>query len=167
VTPRTLPPVAGESPKLFAEAPGAHVWSWRNLYVGVWSGQTTPAMVQAMLDVQAEMATRFHGDIGQISIIEATTKLPTPDTREVMTRAMKQSSTRAVAIVMSGQGFWMSAVRSVLTAVVFVVRGKVAMQFFDSEEESLRWLVGQLERPPEIEHALEAVRAMRAASREG
>ncbi|MFT5353823.1 MAG: hypothetical protein ACI9KE_001023 [Polyangiales bacterium] len=78
--------------------------------------------------------------VGHPAVIN-NTQLPTAEAREVATTYNRQSRMTSIAVVVDGQGFWSSAARGFLTAVLFAQRGQsqAKTQVFKDVGDALRW----------------------------
>jgi hypothetical protein len=93
--------------------------------------------------------SRLHGQpIAALTIIEHGAGVPGPELRKEITRVVDESRafTRCAAQVLRGQGFWLSAVRSLLTAIELIRPGDLPRRVFDDVTPASRWMAGHLQR---------------------
>ena len=71
----------------------------------------------------------------------------------------------SIAVVVDGEGFWLSAARGFLTAVLFLQRGNASTQVFKELGEALVWQSNELgDASPKVRDARAALLALRAVS---
>jgi hypothetical protein len=86
-------------------------------------------------------ASHPGGDVG-LTLVQVGIKLPSSELRKAASEAMTStmSHTRCVARVFFGAGFWMSTVRSVLTAIELIQPYPIPRRTFALVAPATRWL---------------------------
>ena len=113
-------------------------------------GETVITIVQSELTVEAlhaskaaydKLGTRYPGSVS-LTVVHAGIKLPDAAMRNLTSEIMAQtrSRTRGVARVFFGDGFWLSTVRSVLTAIELMRPYDLPRRTFGTLEPATTWL---------------------------
>lgn len=91
---------------------------------------------------QETMLKSIEGGTLLLTIIDASVPLPTEDARSLVIDTFRRMSARnaAAATVVRGEGFWVSAIRSTLTALNLVVRPGCPQRTFAEVDEAMDWL---------------------------
>jgi hypothetical protein len=90
---------------------------------------------------------RGRGAAG-LTIVQGGVSIPGPELRQAMNESIKDSRTHSVcsAQVLIGTGFWLSTMRSVLTALELIRPGDLPRRTFEDVAPAARWVAGHLER---------------------
>ncbi|MFK8000590.1 MAG: hypothetical protein AB8H86_13400 [Polyangiales bacterium] len=112
----------------------------QNLVLAVWGEASTARPMRAIHQSHLELL-RLYPRVGHLAVINDTPKMPTAEAREVASTYNRQSQMTSIAVVLHGDGFWLSAARGFLTAVLFAQRGqsKAKTQVFKDVSEALEW----------------------------
>lgn len=138
------------------------VATWENLVLAVWGEAPGPQPMQAIHDSHLELL-KDHARVGHLVLIDGGPQIPTAEAREMASRYSKQSKMSSIAVVIRGEGFWLSAARGFLTAVLFLQRTNAPTQFFKKLDDALDWQSERLgsDAPRGVE-AMKAIRELAA-----
>jgi len=128
-------------------------------------GPAAPAVEGQIAALQKLAATGARG-IGFLLILEQGAKTPDTETRRSVDKAFKDLGERlkACAIVMLGEGFWASAVRSTLAILLVSSARGYETKIFATPPDATLWLAGQLrgvENSASLEDLSRAAKALR------
>jgi hypothetical protein len=81
-----------------------------------------------------------------LTLVNGIVRIPGPELRRAIDQSVKDSiqHTRCTATVLSGSGFWLSTMRSVLTAMEFIRPGDMPRRTFQVVPPATRFLAEQL-----------------------
>lgn len=117
------------------------VAGWRNIGFVLWGAQATLRSVRKMGAMSANLM-KDHTKISIIQVIPENAALPTDDAKDLllkMTEAGGQSIA-CLAYVMSGEGFWASAMRGYLTNTHWVRHRPFVPRILATIEDVAFWL---------------------------
>jgi fructose-specific phosphotransferase system component IIB len=116
--------------------------AYRNLTIGVWAGQATLEAVQRVARVSRQMLEAHPNGHSSVVFVLDGTPAPTPDARAAFATVLDARTTdlSCTAIVVEGQGFWASGIRSAITNMRIAAAGTVMLRMHDKIEELLEWL---------------------------
>jgi hypothetical protein len=126
------------------EFPGAHrVWLWRNVLVVYWYGHPSADSSDALAEI-TEQVLAGMGDSDKLSYVHLITqklKLPDAATRAALLESTHRFAGRtAVAgVVVSGGGFWASAIRSFVTGIAVLAPRSLDLRIFGATQELMPW----------------------------
>lgn len=128
-----------------------------------WRAQVTLADVRAVIQLRDELrkSNRFTG---AIHIAEAGLPVPEESVRQTAQRAFegRRDQAAAIALVVLGEGFGASTIRSVGTAV-FALRG-IPTRLFADTDTAAKWLVEEMQAYGDESSLSAACRTLRAAT---
>src|SRR5690348_2222810 len=103
--------------------------------------ELTVEALRASVTAYHELRARYPGSVLSVTVSSPDARIPSPDTRNEASLAMVecQEETRCTAVVILGQGFYFSTMRSVLTAINLVRPYKVPMRVFADLGLAVRW----------------------------
>lgn len=112
----------------------------QNLVLAVWGEASTARPMRAIHQSHLELL-QLYPRVGHLAVINDTPKMPTAEAREVASTYNRQSRMTSIAVVVDGEGFWVSAARGFLTAVLFAQRGqsKAKTDVFRNVSDALQW----------------------------
>ena len=114
---------------------------WRNVGFVCWGAQATLRSVRKMGAMSAALA-KAHTKFSMIQVIPDGVPLPEDDAKNLLLK-MTEAGSRSLAClvyVMSGEGFWASAMRSYLTNVHWVRQRPFVPRILTKIEEVASWL---------------------------
>jgi hypothetical protein len=127
-----------------------------------WRSQVTQADVRALIQARDELrkSGRF---VGALHIAEAGLPVPDEAVRQTAQRGFegRRDQTSAIALVVLGEGFAASAIRSVGTAV-FALRG-IPTRLFADTDAAAKWMVDEMQAYRDERALAAACRSLRAA----
>jgi hypothetical protein len=129
---------------LLALSPGEYAfYRFGNLAINVWTGQPTGPAVRRLSELTTESRRSCPEGISSVHWIVQGVGLPTPEARA----ELRQLATRdgdhiaCVGVVLNGQGFWASALRSALSGVLLVgPKALFPLRIYGTAEELADWL---------------------------
>lgn len=140
---------------------------WENLVLAVWGESPALASMEAIHRSHLEVLER-RASVGHLVLVEGTPKMPSPEARDHAARYSSQSRMSAIAIVLDGEGFWMSAARALLTTVLFVTRNEAPTKLFSRLEHAVTWQAAALgETDAYGQRARQAIVGLRAFGASG
>jgi hypothetical protein len=106
----------------------------------------TAEMLRASIAAGRQLSAKRGGPIAAITIIEHGATLPGPELRGELNRTVEASRgyTLCAAQVLRGNGFWVSTVRSLLTAITMLRPGDLPRRVFDDSTPAARWAARHL-----------------------
>lgn len=112
----------------------------QNLVLAVWGEAPDAPPMRAIHQSHLNLLDRYPR-VGHLAVINNMPKLPTPEARDVASMYNRQSRMTSIAVVVDGDGFWLSAARGFLTAVLFAQRGQSTAKtdVFKHVDDALRW----------------------------
>jgi hypothetical protein len=104
--------------------------------------EVTEESLQASITACHRLHEKFPGGVVGLTVVECGIKLPDAPLRQASSAAMAATSrqTRIMARVFLGEGFWLSTVRSVLTAIELIRPYDLPRRTFTEIEPATRWL---------------------------
>jgi hypothetical protein len=132
---------------LLAASPGEYAfYRFGNLAINVWTAQPTGPAVRRLTELTVESRRKCPEGISSVHWIMQGVALPTPEARA----ELRQLATRhgdhiaCVGVVLNGEGFWASAVRSALMGILLVgPKAAFPLRLYGSAEELAEWLPGE------------------------
>ena len=157
--------------------PGVHSsFVWQNVAITVWFG---PATMQSLVEFDKgckSFCGKHPEGISSVHImVPGGTSMPTAEARTEVGRIMRENAkhTTACATLIPGNGFWASALRSMVTAILMLAPRSLAFRMFGDMESLAQWLAplhsrgtGVVVQANELYRALRLVHrsALRAAA---
>jgi hypothetical protein len=113
-----------------------------NITLIVWWSQATAAAVERVASVTRIVCAQHPEGFSNIHVIRDGAALPSPEARSGFVRMMKDHAAqlRNVAVVLGGEGFWASMMRSAITSMRFVSPRSFEMRLHGRSGEILNWL---------------------------
>jgi hypothetical protein len=138
------------------QGPAQAVGTFDSMLITVIRGPISVEGVRRATDVGRELGEQFPGAVGALTIVEAHVPMPDSEARAVSASSTKESDrwVTAAATVMLGDGFWMSAARSVYTGIMLLARGAKTRKVFGDADEGAAWLAEELGFEPAQREAL-------------
>ncbi len=115
-----------EVPTEFQSGPGYVVSTWRNVLLMLWMDKITSASLDVTERAGKMLERQYKNDQVAVSMSLPTVPLPDDDVRKHAARLMRErgDAVRLSVTVIEGDGFWLSAGRMVMTALVTLSGGK-------------------------------------------
>lgn len=113
-----------------------------NITIVVWWSQATGPAVERVAAVTRIVCAQHPEGISNIHVIREGAALPTAEARSGFVRMMKEHASQLsnVAVVVGGEGFWASMMRSAITSMRFVSPRSFEMRLHGKTGEILNWL---------------------------
>lgn len=117
------------------------VAGWRNVGFVFWGAQATVSAVRKM-GAMSTALMKGHTRISIVQVIPDSTALPTDEAKDLLLKMTKAggSSIACLVYVMSGEGFWASAMRSYLTNVHWVRHRPFVPKILATNDDVADWL---------------------------
>ena len=128
--------------RYFSRGPTHCVATWQNLLFQLWRGELSVEPLNRTIEANRLIHEHFPKGVVPFSIIEENTAMPAADVRRAAAMSWKttRANVRAVATVVEGSGFWVSAARAVITGITMVDRGSAPQRAFSTTEDAVHWL---------------------------
>lgn len=133
-------------------------WQLGNVPINIWLAPPRLDSVRRLISLTRDTLPKHPEGVSVIHYVEPRLQLPDAATREALAELSRISddALRAVAVVMTGSGFWASSVQSTLTGVRLVSGVKFRFRFSAQVDDLLDWF-------PAEHHAETGVALSRAA----
>jgi hypothetical protein len=120
--------VSDGSITVVGESPGVHrVWLWQNVFAIAWYGKPSAEAARQLGPIAEQVYARAsYEKFSYVHLVANKLELPDPATRTALLDLTHGHShrTACVAVIVSGAGFWASAIRSFVTGIrVLAPRG--------------------------------------------
>jgi hypothetical protein len=138
----------------------------QNLTIGLWAGQATLDAVQRVASVSQRMREEHPEGHSSVVFVLDGAPAPTPEAQAAFAHVLddRQTDLSCTAIVVEGQGFWASRIRSVITNARLAAAGTVKLCVHDHIDELLEWFPAEHKRRTGVEfNKLELKRVLEAA----
>jgi hypothetical protein len=115
--------------------------TWKNVLIGSWRG-ADPGSVAVMTELTLELAKRYPDGVSGIHVVHADAPMPTADHRARVARGLEQLAPciKCVAVVLEGQGFWASTLRSVFFGIRMISPQPFAFRIDSELPDAVAWL---------------------------
>jgi hypothetical protein len=159
---QSVPARSSDKLEVVRASPKCALGRFGGLVLMNWRSEATHEGMKAAVDLRNEMLTSgvFRG---AVHVVEAGLPLPDESLRQAARRAIeaRQDNRSAIALVILGEGFAASAIRSVGTAI-FALRG-APTRLFASTAEAAKWMVEEMDAHEDAQALASACEALRAA----
>jgi len=116
--------------------------------IACWSKQGTVLSLQLLMRVREALDQQHPEGISVVWLVADRAGLPPPEARttakELLDRFREKRA--ALAFVLFGEGFWVSAMRAAITGVQALSRNKNPLKIFSRVDEVADWLPAEHER---------------------
>lgn len=132
-----------------ASEPGVYgFYRWENVAINAWATQPNGPAVDVLAQLTERSLRECPEGIASIHCIASGAGLPTPDARARLGEIAKRYDKHllCVAILLRGDGFWASAVRSALTGIVLLAPRAYTLRFYGEPGELSRFITEQVAR---------------------
>lgn len=123
--------------------PGRFRYSlWENVSIGVWQNQATASAAERIHELSLRNAKRFPHGYSNVVFIMAGAPAPTPEGSKILARFYEQGATSiaCIGIVLQGEGFWASGMRSMVLNMRMDKRSGMPIRVVDDIDSLLGWL---------------------------
>jgi hypothetical protein len=135
-------------PVLFDQVPG-HVYMghYKNISLVVWAGAADGATVMRARGISQHLVSSYPDGHSNVSFVLNGVAPPTEEARLAFNHIFdgRVSDLRSMAVVLEGEGFWASTLRSTVTWLRQAATTQFAVRLFNNIDEVAEWL------PPEHE----------------
>jgi hypothetical protein len=111
-----------------------------NLMIAVWWWQATGSAVQRLFPIVEVLNQEYPQGYSHIHIVKDKAPIPTSEARAGFLRLMGHPALGHVAVVIGGQGFWASAMRSAITGMQIISPRGFQLRLQGSIREVVAWL---------------------------
>jgi hypothetical protein len=140
------PPTATD-PRFLSTDPNHRSGTWGSMFFVVWIGEVEVRIAQAIqARVRAFANTQPGGRAVLFTIVESSAPLPSSEGRTALSNILRFCSddVLASAVVMEGDGFRASAVRSVATGLSIVARQPFPHRVFANVQSGAEWVCASM-----------------------
>jgi hypothetical protein len=139
--PGQRPPNAAALERLTSEPGRCEFFAYKNITIGVWTGQADLAGAKAAERAAAMMAVRYREGRSYVGFLVDGLPGPTPEGAEILTKVLGQRDTLScIACVIEGSGFWASGLRSMVNNVHRESGASGRLKIATSVAEVAAWL---------------------------
>jgi hypothetical protein len=128
---------------LFDQEPGQYyVGYFRNLSLVVWAGRADGSAVNRVRGISQHLVSKYPDGHSNISFVVNGVAPPTEEARVAFNHIFdgRVSDLRCMAVVLEGEGFWASALRSTVTALRQAATTTFAVRLFSTIDPVAEWL---------------------------
>jgi len=144
---------------------------WQNVSILIWADRATKeALGRIQRRVTRPMIEQYPNGHSNVAFVLAGVQPPTPEAREIFTHLYKEGvgDLKCVGVVLEGDGFWASMLRSSITNMQIESGRKTALGQYTSVDEIAAWMAPLHSERTGVEiTALQLRVALRAARNEG
>jgi hypothetical protein len=116
-------------------------FAYKNITIGVWTGQADLAAAKAAERAAAIVAARYRAGRSYVGFLLDGLPGPTPEAAEILIRLMGQRDSLAcIGYVIEGSGFWASGLRSLISNVYRESGTPGRLKIGTSVDEVAAWL---------------------------
>jgi hypothetical protein len=143
--------------------------SWLNITIGVWSDQATEEAARRILELSKLMVKEHSFGHSSVVFVLDGAPAPTPAANQLFSRLYddKVSDLKCMAIIVEGEGFWASSIRSAITGLRMSVPGAMQLRVSNHIDQVVEWLPAEHCRrtgvsisAPELRLVLESCRRL-------
>lgn len=117
-------------------------FAWRNITIVAWCSSPDAAAISRLARA-GEAQVRAHAQgLSDVHIVMGKISFPDAATREALITESRKAvpHVSTVAVVLGGEGFWASAMRSFITGIHVLLPGRVQLKLFGRVDELANWL---------------------------
>jgi hypothetical protein len=169
---KSIPPPETASPDeliLLDAEPGRFAfWGWKNITVAVWWAQPDPTTVARLSRLTEQRRKQHSAGMSNIHLVKGNIALPDAETRHALVQLMRELGPylAASAVVVGGDGFWASTMRSVITGMRVLTPHSYEMRLHSNIAEVVAWLPTVHARRTGVTVEPDALRAVLARANE-
>lgn len=117
-------------------------WGWRNVDVIVWWAQADAAAVARLGQLTAQRRVQYPRGVSDIHVVKGNIGLPDAQTRQGLVQLMREVAPymAALAVVVGGDGFWASTMRSLITGMRVLAPRSYDMRLHGKLSDVISWL---------------------------
>ena len=144
-------------------------YRWENVAINLWASQPDARAVDLLGKLTERSAQECPNGIASIHWIANGAGLPTPEARSQLAEIAKRWDRHllCVGVLLRGDGFWASAVRSALTGIVLLAPRAYQMRFYGELSPLTRFVSEQVQqRTGEAHDPARLLQAVEQALRE-
>ncbi len=155
-------------PEIWVIEPGQFCYGvWRNVSIVVFYGQATIDVAHKLLRCSQQMVLRYPRGHSTVTFVLNKVPPPSDDAYEAFSAIFNADISRigCMAILLEGEGFWASTIRSTVTNLRLETRSSIALRLFTSIDDVVDWLpvehyarTGHQVEIRDLKNALESVR---------
>jgi hypothetical protein len=136
--------------QIVLDSPLCSVGSYAEVIIIAVHSEMTLESLHASVATNRKLAHLYPHGVASLALAHFGAKMPNAELRAAAGQAMADTrmTTRCAAQVIAGEGFWPSAVRSVITAMEKLRPDDKPRRSFGSLAEAVPWLCSNLDRDP-------------------
>ena len=134
---------------LLAREPKCYAfYRWQNIAINVWATQPSAAAVDVLSELTERSLMECPGGIASIHCIAQGAGLPLPDARARLGELARRYDKHllCVGVLLQGDGFWASALRSALSGIVLLAPRGYTLRFYGDVQELSRFVAEQIQQ---------------------
>ena len=133
---------AEAEPTIVQDVPGFVLASYRNVLVAIWGAAGTATTAGCFADLSSSLERANRSGFSSLHVIVQGAGLPDAATREVLGDVLTRSGKKmgCLGVVIDGDGFWASAIRSFLTGIKIIARRPYKSHYAATIGELARWV---------------------------
>jgi hypothetical protein len=123
--------------------PGRFRYSiWSNVSLSVWADQATLAAAQRVLAISKRIVKDYPEGHSSVVFILAGAPAPTPEAAAIFGKLYDPANSQiaCMGVVLEGDGFWASVMRSTFTRLRMAAPGSLKLRVFESIDQLADWL---------------------------
>jgi hypothetical protein len=128
--------------EIWVESPLTSVATFGETAITVVHSELTMESLRVAKAINAKICAQYPDGVLALTVVQSGIQLPNLELRNAASEAMAatRSRTRAAARIFLGDGFWLSSVRSVLTAIELLRPYDLPKRTFADVPAATRWL---------------------------
>ena len=141
------------------QSPYCSIATYRDVVLVLVHSELTTESLKASQIAHQRLAMAYPRYVGCLTVVNFGVKIPDAAVRKLASEAMAATNEhlRCAAQVLTGEGFWPSTVRSVITAVERLRPDNKPRRTFPDVRSAIGWMAEQMDRDAEWQSGLHAV----------
>jgi hypothetical protein len=129
-----------EPARVYFTSPGCVMATWNNISFAIWGTQATLPLVERFTMLSNELV-RQHPRLSSVHVILDEAPLPAGEARTKLTKLSErfEPNLACVLTVISGSGFWNSAMRGFITSLHWIVSPRYKVLTCGTVKEGAAW----------------------------
>lgn len=137
------PEAGAVRPVLFDQDPGrVYLGHFKNVSLAVWAGRADGPAVLRVRSLSQHLIAKYPDGHSNITFVLNGVAPPTEEARQAFSHIFdgRVSDLRSMAVVLEGEGFWASTLRSTVTWLRQAATTQFAVKLFNTIDEVAEWL---------------------------
>ncbi len=142
-----------QEPNVYEATPDHIVGTWNNVSLIIWRVATFSNAVDLSQRTSEELARKYPGGIGLLTIIEQSAPMPPSEARSRIADFFASADyIKASSVAFEGTGFRAGAVRSVVAGLTMLARQPFPHKIFATLKEATDWQVPELTKATDAQY---------------